>query len=136
MANNASFASLKVQNRLFTTLVKVDHIIYKSRAYASVIEADITAEYVDHKNCRMGKWYDGVGRDRFSNLKEFREMEVPHAKVHDSVLRNIEFVKAQTTLKGDNPKIIVENFKTMEESSQELYQKLTAMLNAYGKQNS
>jgi len=135
MANNASFASLKVQNRLFTTLVKVDHIMYKSRAYANVIEANANAEYVDHNNCRMGKWYNNEGHDRFSNLKEFRDIDIPHTKVHESVFKNMEFVKAKTTLQGDNPKIIVENFKVMERSSEELYDRLTKMIDAYSKQN-
>ncbi len=132
LANSASHSAIKVQNRLFTTLVKVDHIIFKSKAYSTVLEADASAVFADHKNCRMGKWYLGIGHDRFGNTKAFAQMDAPHAVVHNSVFKNIEFVKHGTTLKFDNPKHIVANFSAMEEASVELFTKLDAMIEEYG----
>lgn len=131
LANTSSHSAIKVQNRLFTTLVKVDHIVFKSKAYSSILEADKSAVFADHKNCRMGKWYLGIGQERFGKTKSFAEMDAPHAVVHDSVFKNLEFVKHGTTLKFNNPKIIVENFSTLEDASSLLFVKLDSMIEEY-----
>ena len=131
LANVSSEAAVKIQNRLFTTLIKVDHIIFKSNAYAAVLNADKTAEFPDHQHCRMGKWYLGLGKERFGHTQSFKDMDAPHAVVHDSVFKNMEIVKAGSCIKHGNPEILVENFKTMEDASYELYGKLDAMLDEY-----
>ena len=131
LAKESSIAAVKVQNRLFTTLVKVDHIIFKSKAYSTILESDKNALISDHKSCRMGKWYLGVGEKRFGHTKSFKELDAPHALVHNSVFKNFEYVKDDSTLKYDHPKHIVENFKVMEDASQELYTKLNNMLDEY-----
>ncbi|WP_415398554.1 CZB domain-containing protein [Sulfurimonas sp. CS5] len=131
LAENSSYSAIQIQNRLFTTLVKVDHIIFKSNAYSAVLEADKKAVFADHKNCRMGKWYLGIGEERFGHTKAFKEMDAPHALVHSSVFKNLEFVKDDTTLKFENPRIIVENFTTMEEASKKLYTKLDHMIEEF-----
>ena len=131
LASNSYEAAIKVQNRLFTTLVKVDHIVFKSKAYSTVLESNENAVFADHKNCRMGKWYLGIGQERFGHTKAFSQMDAPHAVVHDSVFKNLEFVKDHSTLKFDHPKQITENFSTMEDASQELYIKLDHMLEEF-----
>jgi hypothetical protein len=79
----------------------------------------------------MGKWYAGIGEERFGHTKAFKDMEAPHALVHDSVFKNLEFVKNGTTLKFDNPKIILKNFENMEEASEKLYTKLNNMIEEF-----
>ncbi len=133
MAKDSSESAIKIQNRLFTTLVKVDHILYKSRAYSAVLEEKKEYEYVDHKNCRMGKWYLDAGSGRFGHTKAFKNMEAPHSLVHSSVKKNIAYVEDGTTLKYDHPKILVENFLVMEEASEELFALLDEMLLEYKK---
>jgi methyl-accepting chemotaxis protein len=128
LASGSSHSAIKIQNRLFTTLVKVDHILFKSRAYAAVLSSNASGDFTNHKNCRMGKWYLGIGKERFGHTKAFVEMEKPHETVHESVFKNMEFVKANTTIKHDNPKIIHQNFTVMEKSSHELFVKLDKML--------
>lgn len=131
LAEDSSAAAIQVQNRLFTTLVKVDHIIFKSNAYTAILDSDKLAVFADHKNCRMGKWYLGIGKERFGKTKSFTEMDAPHELVHNSVFKNLEYVKDDSTLKYGNPKLIVENFTAMEEASQVLYVKLNTMLDEY-----
>ncbi|MDD5400622.1 MAG: methyl-accepting chemotaxis protein [Sulfurimonas sp.] len=132
-ANKSSEISVTMNNQLFTTLVKVDHIIYKSTAYSSVLSFNADKAFVDHKNCRMGKWYLGVGKDKFGHTKSFVELDSVHAKVHDSVLKNQEFVKNGTVLKSDHPKIIFENFNEMENASSILFKKLDDMVEEFRK---
>ncbi|MDD5372880.1 MAG: methyl-accepting chemotaxis protein [Sulfurimonas sp.] len=132
-ANRSSEISVTMNNQLFTTLVKVDHIIYKSTAYSSVLSSHSDKAFVDHKNCRMGKWYLGIGKDKFGHTKSFVELDSVHAKVHDSVLKNQEFVKNGTVLKADHPKTIYENFHEMENASGILFKKLDDMVEEYRK---
>ena len=72
----------------FASLVKVDHVIYKQRAYMTLNSSDETytqAVAVDHHNCRLGQWYEHEGRHIFGNLPSYPALEGPHARVHDSV---------------------------------------------------
>jgi methyl-accepting chemotaxis protein len=132
LANDSSKAAVNIQNRLFTTLVKVDHIIFKSRAYSATLEEDEKIVFSDHTKCRMGKWYLEAGKERFGHTKSFKEMDAPHALVHNSVFKNLEFVHAKNTLKHDHPEQIVKNFAIMEDASSQLFIKLNTMLDEYG----
>lgn len=72
----------------FASLVKVDHVIFKQRAYISVNSRDeshVNAVSVNHHDCRLGKWYENEGRTIFAGLPAYQALERPHAKVHDSV---------------------------------------------------
>ena len=131
LAKSSSNSAIKIQNRLFTTLVRVDHIQFKSKAYSTILDSNAEAVFADHKHCRMGKWYLGIGKERFGHTKAFKEMDAPHAVVHDSVFKNLVFVKEGTTLKYEHPKILTQNFAKMEESSKILFVKLDAMLEEY-----
>ena len=128
LAESASNSAEKIQNRLYTTLVKVDHVIYKSNAYATILAEDDKKAFADHKHCRMGKWYISTGEEIFGHTRAFKEMDEPHATVHSSVFKNLEFVKNHNTLKGNNPKIILDNFSTMEKASASLFEKLDRMI--------
>lgn len=81
----------------------------------------------------MGKWYAGAGAEKFGHMKSFKEMESVHATVHDAVLKNLEFVKNNTVLKGDHPKIIAKNFSAMEQASDVLFHQLDSMVEEYMK---
>ncbi|WP_321779472.1 methyl-accepting chemotaxis protein [Sulfurimonas sp.] len=133
LATKASGAAIHIQNRMFATLVKVDHILFKSDAYSSVLNSETDKVFIDHKSCRMGKWYLGIGQEHFGHTKAFRDMDIPHAKVHDSILKVLPFVKEKTTLKYDNPKKIHDTFSVMEEASGELFIKLDEMLKEYNR---
>lgn len=77
------------QDLSFASLAKLDHVIYKQRAYVLISDPanqemrDAVA--VDHKNCRLGKWYEGAGKEVFGDLPAFRSLLDPHKKVHNSV---------------------------------------------------
>ncbi|MFT5835777.1 MAG: methyl-accepting chemotaxis protein [Sulfurimonas sp.] len=131
LAEHSSSSAIQIQNRLFTTLVKVDHIIFKSNAYSTILEGDKEATFADKKNCRMDEWYLGMGKEKFGHTKAFKEMSAPHSIVRSSVLKNLEFVNNGTTLEADNPKNIIDNFTTMEKASKELYVKLDSMINEF-----
>ncbi len=130
-ASESAEVAIAIQNKLYPTLVKVDHIVFKSRAYSTVLEGDSSAEFADHHHCRMGKWYDAAGKERFGFTKSYKAMDVPHKTVHDSVFSNLEFVREAATLKGDNPASIVKNFETMENASTKLFVLLDGMVDEF-----
>ena len=91
LANNTDKSAKEakyVSEYLFTTLVKVDHIVFKHKAYSTLLEEDIdsAAEFGDHHSCRLGKWYDGEGKKLFGATKAYKAVDVPHSLVHKSVL--------------------------------------------------
>jgi methyl-accepting chemotaxis protein len=87
--NGAHYA----QDLSFASLVKIDHVVYKQRSYVLIGNKD-NAEFrkaveVDHHDCRLGKWYEGAGKAVFGDTPTFRQLFVPHTKVHDSVHRAV-----------------------------------------------
>ena len=73
----------------FASLIKVDHIIYKQRAYMALStggeEEYVKAISVDCHGCRLGKWYyEGDGKNHFGGTPSYRTLEAPHHQVHHS----------------------------------------------------
>lgn len=77
------------QDLSFASLVKVDHVVYKQRAYVLIDnpgnEEYMKAVMVDYHNCRMGKWYEGAGKEIFGETAAYRNLLEPHRKVHECV---------------------------------------------------
>jgi len=119
-----------MENKVFIVLAKVDHIIYKSNAYDSIIAADKSKAFSKHTECRLGKWYEGDGKERFGNTQAYKDAFVPHKTVHESVLNSIAyFDKEDTRIKNEDT--IVSNLNTMEANSDKLFNALNDMLLQY-----
>ncbi len=125
--SSAQSANL-IKNRLFVTLTKIDHIILKSSAYSAVLEEEGRDDLSDAQACRLGRWMESEGAQRFSHTPSFRKIAIPHAKVHERLHENMKFAKEKTTLEGRNPEQLVENFKQMEAASKELFSVLDNMV--------
>lgn len=93
------------QDLSFASLVKVDHIIYKQRAYVLISDSDNqemkSAVAVDHQNCRLGKWYEGEGKEVFGEYPSFRTILEPHKKVHSCVHEAVAML-AQPWIKDES----------------------------------
>lgn len=73
--------------RSFVEVAKVDHLVYKFEVYKVFMGLSDkgVGDFSDHHHCRLGKWYyEGEGRDCFSQLPGYRETEAPHQRFHDS----------------------------------------------------
>lgn len=82
-AQRSVFQTLDISNRIFVSLAKIDHVIYKNNVYAFLFGQQSTFTAVDHHGCRLGKWYDtGVGKEQFGHLPSYRNLEGPHGTVH------------------------------------------------------
>jgi len=120
-----------INESLFATLVKVDHIIYKNRAYSTVLNEDKekAETFADHHSCRMGKWYyEGAGKELFSRTQAYKRMETPHANVHNAVLEVLKCVTSEDCTSAHNFEHVTQKMLTMEQNSLELFQTLDAMV--------
>ncbi|MEJ7137906.1 methyl-accepting chemotaxis protein [Amphibiibacter pelophylacis] len=71
--------------RSFIELAKLDHLIFKFEIYKVFfgVSDKRARELADHTGCRMGKWYyEGDGRQCYSQLDGYRSIEAPHIRVH------------------------------------------------------
>ena len=75
--------------RSFCELAKVDHLLFKFRAYKVLLglSQESAENFSSHRDCRLGHWYyQGEGHACFSRLPGYREVEHPHKQVHDSAI--------------------------------------------------
>jgi chromosome segregation ATPase len=73
--------------RAFVEVAKVDHLIYKMEIYKVFmgLSQKTAADFSSHTACRLGKWYyEGDGKDCFSTLDAYKDIELPHKNVHTS----------------------------------------------------
>lgn len=68
---------------VFISLAKLDHVLWKVNTYLSVNMHEPAFQFVDHHNCRLGKWYyEGDGKSFYSQSSHFHDLEGPHSRVH------------------------------------------------------
>ncbi len=115
-----------MENKVFVSLAKIDHIIFKSNAYDTIVDADTTQVFSRHTECRLGKWYESVGKERFRDTNAYKTAVTPHKNVHDMVHDNLEYINNGDT-RIENEEKVTNNFQTMEKSSEELFKLLDAM---------
>lgn len=119
--------NLNVSYDIFVILAKLDHIVFKLNIYSSVFENDRTVQFVDHHNCRLGKWYEqGDGKRVFGGMKSFDAILAPHSLVHENVRMILECMKSGGCL--ENTQEITERFSAIEENSLKLFGLLDNLL--------
>ena len=119
-----------IRDSLFGTLIKVDHILFKSNAYTTVLneESEKVKNCKDHHSCRFGQWYDTTGKELFGHTQSYKTMEKYHKAVHDHVLSAVPCALTQNCLTVENREKIVNNFLEMEKNSQELFNLIQEMI--------
>ena len=134
LAANAGQAQQQVQKAritTFTSLVKVDHIVYKQNAYAAfnagTQSPEAAAVKVDHQHCRMGKWYQSDGRTLFGQLPSYRALELPHQQVHHSVHQILDSIDLDWQRQADVQEHILSCYQQMETASQSVFVGLNAL---------
>jgi methyl-accepting chemotaxis protein len=125
--SNKSFIGLKdVTDIVFMNLAKLDHVIWKVNTYLSVANKTEEFKFVDHKNCRLGKWYEnGLGKDNFSTTPSYNKLEQPHSTVHNSTKDVFALIQNNQIKNYD---MIIEAFKTMENASHDVFDILDNIL--------
>jgi len=118
----------EMEDKVFVVLTKIDHIIFKAKAYDAIVEANKNAHFADHRACRLGKWTTTIGEERFGNTPSFKEIESPHRAVHENVLKALTFFNGTEDRRLENEESIIKHLKEMEDNSRELFALLNKML--------
>ena len=121
-------SSFKMENSVFVVLAKIEHILYKSRAYNSIMTSEQTLETMDTHQCRMGQWYDEEGKHRFGKTLSYSRLKEPHALVHEKANENLKLVHMYKEKSIDHAPTIIANFVEMEKGSHELFTLMDSML--------
>lgn len=120
-SSNIVTSSHNMENSSFIILAKIDHILYKARAYNSVMVCDHKLKSMDAHQCSLGKWYDGEGKERFGRINSYELIKVPHQIIHQNANKNLTFIdKGEDNLLNNSTEIIA-NFKEMENASERLF---------------
>ena len=119
-----------VHDYLFTTLAKVDHIVFKHNAYKAILSenAEYAATFTNNHDCKFGKWYDSKGKEMFGSTKSFKEMDQIHASVHTHILNTLECTKNKICFHPDSKGMIVSNMAKAETASFKLFDLLQGMV--------
>ncbi|MEW8505873.1 MAG: methyl-accepting chemotaxis protein [Candidatus Thiodiazotropha sp.] len=117
----------------YASLIKVDHMIYKQKAYKSFYAGtenpDAQAVMVDHHTCRLGKWYyEGIGKQSFGHLHAFRELEDPHRAVHSHGHAALDHLTENWQQDPELQKTIIDTYKEMEHASDMVMDRIDAMI--------
>jgi predicted nucleic acid-binding Zn-ribbon protein len=71
--------------RSFVETAKKDHLVFKMDIYRVFLGVSDKGpdDFASHTACRLGKWYfEGDGKECFSQLPGYREVDSPHMRVH------------------------------------------------------
>jgi len=121
-----TFSSISFSNdRVFMSLAKLDHILWKTNTYYSALTKEEQFKFVDHHNCRLGKWYyEGDGKENFSKCQNYPKLETPHATVHNGTHKVFDLMVEENVDMQD----ILAAFEEMEHGSDDVFRILDAIL--------
>ncbi len=110
--------------RAFVELAKIDHLVFKFNVYQVLVghQNRTSDDFSSHHNCRLGKWYyEGDGKECFSKLPGYTDLEPYHINVHKQGKQAVD------AYHQGNMKQAVDSLKLMEESSVMVLKELEKM---------
>lgn len=102
-----------VTDRSFIQTVKLDHIVWKGEIYEVALgRSQKSADsFVDHKQCRLGQWYNSEQSRQYQKNSSFKALERPHTEVHQ------QGIAALKHLQNGEIKQSISSFEKMEQAS-------------------
>jgi methyl-accepting chemotaxis protein len=130
-SKNAFDGISHITDRVFMSLAKLDHVIWKVNTYLSVANREPAFTFVNHKNCRLGKWYnEGFGKRYFANTPSYTKLDRPHAAVHNGTHHVFDAIEeSKENLNYDK---VIHAFKEMENASSDVFRLLDQILQERG----
>jgi len=109
----------------YTSLAKVDHMVYLQRAYSAIEQgvesADAKAVGVDEYHCRFGLWLqEASGGGQYSHLPAYAKISVPHAQVHQNVHKILHLMHDDWAFNTDIQNQIISHMQETEVASDNL----------------
>ncbi len=124
-SNDMNNAVMSMRDFMFVTLAKVDHIIWKVNTYLSAFKKEPSFNFVNHHDCRLGKWYEeGEGKERFSHLPSYSKIVEPHSLVHNSTHHVFDLLDDARNNCDD----VIRHIEQMEHASDAIFKLLDTLL--------
>lgn len=127
-ANKTAKDAFFIQNQLFASLAKIDHVVFKHKAYSTVLNDENMHEFVDHKQCLFGKWYLNEGMQFFGKTKAYTILDTFHHDVHKYAIENVKIVEKSMQNSQEMIPTVLDNFIHMENASTRLFETLDEMV--------
>lgn len=133
-AHETSDVVKHASERLFVSLVEIDHVLFKVSNYAKIfkVKQNDKVEVVSHHDCRLGKWYESYGKEHFAKVKGYSDIVDPHSIVHSKVAEILENIS--TYGKADR-ELILKNIDDIEHATNQLFKTLEEMVSEKFKAN-
>ncbi len=123
-AKNTAVQTTFIENTTTVTLNKIDHVIYKNNIYKAISNGQILEKLGSENDCNLGKWYShGDGRDRFSHLESYKNINTPHTNFHILINEALGYIDSGDST-VDNKDRIIELFRELEQLSDDLFSTL------------
>lgn len=125
--SSISYQNQNVTNAIFMILVKLDHLLFKSNGYKTVLKQEANTHFATHSECRLGQWYEhGIGKEKFSKTSSFTQLENPHRDVHTNIKKAVDCVVNGTCLQESQN--VLTYFSDAEKASHKVTEVLNKML--------
>ncbi len=133
-ATKSKVLAASIANTLTVTKFKLDHVIYKNKViYHNFFTGKVENPYVDYKDCDFGKWYYHEGKEVYADLPVYKQIEIPHKKLHEISKEIITIIERpdfeEYVLK--NSEKIFNLFVELEKMSKELFTLMDILLQTY-----
>ena len=126
-SSRSQYAVEHISDKIFTSLAKIDHVIYKHNVYALIFGEENHFKATSHKECRLGQWYTtGVGKENFGRMPSYAKLDKPHAIVHEQAnLLAAECGEGKTICSKD---IIETRVRAIEDASKDVFKYLDELV--------
>jgi predicted nucleic acid-binding Zn-ribbon protein len=100
----------------FIQTVKLDHIVWKGEIYEVALgrSQKSVETFIDHKQCRLGQWYNSEQSRKYQKSSSFKALERPHSEVHQYGISAIK------ELQNGDIKQSLSYFEKMEQASNQV----------------
>lgn len=114
---------VSIRDRDLLELAKGDHIIWVQRLHNMLLGREKLGpeDVADHSTCRLGRWYYGPNGQKLKGHAEFRAVEEPHRRLHETAARA---VAAWNDRRRDEAEQLVQEVVTL---SREIVPRLEAL---------
>lgn len=121
--------SYMMENRVFIVMAKIDQILYKSRAYNSLMQCEPMQNIVEAENTILGQWYRNEGERRFGKTTNYGAIHGQLKQVYSNANYNLALVsKRNISHCLEHKHDILTHFTNMESASGEVFESLDNLL--------
>jgi len=112
---------------LFIILSKLEHRLYKSKAYQSVLMDKQDNQLINDKECSLGKWfYDKLEHEEFAKDLNFNKIANSHKEFHEITEKVAKIVQSGNLY--ENMEYVDTNFNELERVSSHIFENLDKAL--------